>query len=79
MCLCNEERFHFYWGLDELDIEACCALKYYPKIEVCRLQKEGDEEQISRNSKMLRRLTLVMENLPKLGCNIYFSLNVIFS
>ena len=25
-----------YWGLDELDMEACCALKYYPEIEVCR-------------------------------------------
>ena len=34
-----------YWGLDELDLEACCALKYYPEIEVCRLQKEGDAQQ----------------------------------
>ena len=22
-----------YWGLDELLIEPCCALKYYPEIE----------------------------------------------
>ena len=29
-----------YWGLSELDMEACCALKYYPQIEVCRFQKE---------------------------------------
>ena len=23
-----------YWGLDELLIEPCCALKYYPALEV---------------------------------------------
>ena len=34
-----------YWGLDELDLEPCCALKYYPEIEVCRLQTEGDAQQ----------------------------------
>ena len=33
-----------YWGLDELDLEACCALKYYPQIQVCLLQQEGDEK-----------------------------------
>ena len=40
-----------YWGLDELDMEACCALKYYPEIEVCRLQKEGDEMQNMKEQK----------------------------
>ena len=23
-----------YWGVDESSMEACCTLKYYPKIEV---------------------------------------------
>ena len=44
-CAFVMRRDFTYWGLDELDMEACCALKYYPQIEVCRLQKEGDEEQ----------------------------------
>ena len=24
-----------YWGIDELMMEPCCALKYYPEIETC--------------------------------------------
>ena len=24
-----------YWGIDELLLEPCCALKYYPEIELC--------------------------------------------
>ena len=31
-----------YWGVDEEVMEACCALKYYPKIEICQSEKEGD-------------------------------------
>ena len=31
-----------YWGVDEESMEACCALKYYPKIEICQSEKEGD-------------------------------------
>ena len=37
-----------YWGLDELDLEACCALKYYPEIEVCSKQAQGDREQADK-------------------------------
>ena len=44
-CAFVMQRDFHYWGLDELDLEACCALKYYPEIEVCRLQKEGDKQQ----------------------------------
>ncbi len=35
-----------YWGIDELLIEPCCAVKYYPEIEVCQseLDMEADEE-----------------------------------
>ena len=44
-CAFVMRRDFSYWGLDELDLEACCALKYYPEIEVCRLQKEGDAQQ----------------------------------
>ena len=31
-----------YWGLDELNLEPCCALKFYPQIEICRAQIEGN-------------------------------------
>ena len=24
-----------YWGVDELTMEPCCALKYYPEAEWC--------------------------------------------
>jgi hypothetical protein len=24
-----------YWGIDELFMDPCCALKYYPEIEQC--------------------------------------------
>ena len=50
-CAFVMRRDFIYWGLDELDLEACCALKYYPEIEVCRLQKEGDREQNIKEQK----------------------------
>ena len=31
-----------YWGLDELNLEPCCALKFYPQVELCNTQIEGD-------------------------------------
>ena len=30
-----------YWGIDELLLEPCCALKYYPEIELCFKVREG--------------------------------------
>ena len=29
-----------YWGIDELMMEPCCALKYYPEIETCVNEKQ---------------------------------------
>merc|ERR1719237_264598 len=31
-----------YWEVDELAMEPCCALKYYPQIDVCQSEKDGD-------------------------------------
>ena len=31
-----------YWGIDELLLEPCCALKFYPKVELCNTQIEKD-------------------------------------
>jgi len=33
-----------YWGIDELLLEPCCALKYYPEIELCFKEVEGEEQ-----------------------------------
>ncbi len=31
-----------YWGVDEMMLEPCCALKYYPEMEVCSKEQEGE-------------------------------------
>ena len=31
-----------YWGIDELLIESCCSLKYFPQLEICTNEKLGD-------------------------------------
>ena len=33
-----------YWGIDELTMEPCCALKYYPEVDVLQSEKDGDLE-----------------------------------
>ena len=43
-CAMVMRRDFEYWGLDELDLEPCCALKFYPNIEICNTQIEGDIE-----------------------------------
>ena len=42
-----------YWGIDELLLEPCCALRYYPEIELCVKEVEGEE--ISRKKTKERR------------------------
>ena len=75
-CAFVMRRDIIYWGLDELDMEACCTLKYYPEIEVCRLQKEGDMEQNIKeqkeaensdfgDGKLAKTRTLIWEALEK--------------
>ena len=34
-----------YWGIDEMCLEPCCALKYYPEMEVC------SKEQVNKRNK----------------------------
>ena len=33
-----------YWEIDELTMEPCCALKYYPECDVLQSEKDGDLE-----------------------------------
>ena len=41
-CAMVMRKDFLYWGLDELNLEPCCALKFYPQIELCNTQIEGD-------------------------------------
>ena len=36
------QRDFEYWGIDELDLEPCCALKYFSEVDVCQNEKDGD-------------------------------------
>lgn len=41
-----------YWGIDELLVEPCCAVKYYPEIEICI--KEIDTEETEKQREIER-------------------------
>jgi len=41
-----------YWGIDELMMEPCCALKYYPEIETCVNEKQGDLKEKQREKEL---------------------------
>ena len=43
-----------YWGIDELFLDPCCALKYYPERETCQNELEG--EKISKEKAAQRKL-----------------------
>lgn len=34
-----------YWGIDELLVEPCCAVKYYSEIEICIKELDTEEEE----------------------------------
>ncbi len=34
-----------YWGIDELLIEPCCAVRYYPEIEICQNELDMEEDE----------------------------------
>ena len=33
-----------FWGIDELYLDPCCALKFYPEIEACFKEFKGEQE-----------------------------------
>ena len=41
-----------YWGIDELLVEPCCAVKFYPEIEIC--VKEIDTEETEKQREIER-------------------------
>ena len=42
VCAMVMRRDFDYWEIDELLLEPCCALKFYPKVELCNTQIEKD-------------------------------------
>lgn len=44
LCRCEVESAVEYWGVDELLMDPCCALKYYPDIELCVSEMNGEEK-----------------------------------
>ena len=42
-----------YWGIDELFLDPCCALKYYPERENCQNELEG--ERLSKEKEAQRQ------------------------
>ena len=49
------QRDFEYWGIDELLIESCCSLKYFPQLDVCQNEKIGDEEAKRKVEEKLKR------------------------
>ena len=50
-----------YWGIDELMMEPCCALKYYPEIETCVNEKQVIFHDFWPSSTILRVICLFWE------------------
>ena len=43
-----------FWNINELLLEPCCALKYFPDIEVCEQEAEG--ERVRKQKELERRI-----------------------
>jgi len=43
-CAMRTQALMEYWQIDELLLDPCCALKYYPEIETCSTEIEGEKE-----------------------------------
>ena len=41
-CALVRQRDIEYWGVDDLAMEPCCALKYFPQVDLCQSEKDGD-------------------------------------
>ncbi len=47
-CAYNTREDLAYWGIDELLVEPCCAVKYYPEIEICLTEIDTEETEKQR-------------------------------
>ena len=47
------KRDFAYWGLDELSLQPCCALKFYPEMQNCSIQTDLDTKEKIKEEEML--------------------------
>ena len=53
-CAMTSHDYLDYWGIDELFLDPCCALKYYPERETSKNALEG--ERISKEKEAQRKI-----------------------
>ena len=41
-CALVQQKDIEYWGVDDLTMEPCCALKYFSEVDVCQNEKDGE-------------------------------------
>ncbi|XP_023328465.1 potassium voltage-gated channel subfamily B member 2 isoform X2 [Eurytemora carolleeae] len=54
MCALVLQKDLEYWQIDELILEPCCALKYYPEIELCVKEQKGEQEAKAKEAQRLK-------------------------
>jgi len=64
LCAIRMKALIDYWQIDELLLDPCCALKYYPEIEACCKEIDG---QIESERKYIERLSVEDFGPSKLG------------
>ena len=47
-CAYNTREDLAYWGIDELLVTPCCAVKFYPEIDICVKEIDIEEEEKAR-------------------------------
>ena len=68
-----------YWGLEELNLEACCALKFYPQIELCNTQIEGDVAEKLKEEEEKNAENFGDSKVAKIRCSRHQCFNLIVS
>ncbi|CAB4057318.1 KCNB1 [Lepeophtheirus salmonis] len=53
MCALVLQKDLDYWQIDELILEPCCALKYYPEIEICVKEQKGEQQAKKKEAQRL--------------------------
>ena len=51
MCALVIKRDLEYWGIDELALQPCCALRYYSDLKLCVGDVEGEEAALKKEHK----------------------------
>ena len=66
-------RDYTFWGLDELNLEPCCALKFYPEMQNCVIQTDMDTEEKIKEDEMLATEEFGDGRLANFRYEVFFS------